>query len=308
MRDLAWACFSPVLLNTGPLAQDKHSVVDCAPALTPARRQWLDALDRRPEALLEHLSHGKSRRLGIYFEQLWHFFLDQDSAFELLAHNLAVRDQGRTIGEFDLIYWCHERRRHFHLELAVKFFLSWRRQTTDGRASHWDEWLGPNSRDRLDLKLGQLLERQARLGEHPAARAVVAGLGIADLAREVAIKGYLFQALEDPLPAPVGFAPGNPLQQWLRLRSLADYLEALEATRFTLVPKALWLTPVVPGEQTETFNRSTLREKLQSLHLANPRARLVAAVGDGGDEIRRFFVTPDDWPDTVNKTSPMENV
>jgi hypothetical protein len=296
VRDLAWACFSPTLLHSRQMADDGENVDDCGLALTPARLQWLTQLDCEPEPLLEHLSRKPSTRLGIYFERLWHFFLEQDPGTELLAHNLPVRDHGRTLGEFDVIYWCHQRRRHFHLELAVKFYLGWRQQTSCEPASLWREWLGPNSRDRLDLKLEQMLQRQIRLGRHPLAREQLAALGIPDMAQEIAIKGYLFQSLCDPLPPPFGHNPRSPLRHWLPVGALRLQLRNLPAERFLELSKELWLAPVQINDEGDLLSRSALDERLQSQLTSQPRSRLIAGVDGAGLELCRFFVTANDWP------------
>lgn len=295
VRDLAWACFSPALLRIGQVADDGHNVADCEFALTLPRRRWLEQLDARPAALLAHLATNASGRLGIYFERLWHFFLAEDPAVDLVAHNLPVRTAGRTLGEFDCLYWCRERRRYFHLELAVKFFLSHRRATTTGSVSHWNEWLGPNSSDRLDLKLAQLLQHQARLGELPEARTQLAALGIGELAQEIAFKGYLFQSLADPLPPPFGFNPGHRLRHWLAIDGLAPYLQGLDSTAFTVLDKPSWLSPAL-ARPDNILDRAHLLKRLQSLLADDRRARLVAALDARGREVRRFFVTPAHWP------------
>ena len=122
VRDLAWSCFAPPLIRVQQAAPDSN-VRDCTPELSAQRRQWLEHLDRDPSALLEYLATRSSRRLGIYFESLWQFFLREDPDFELVAHNLPVHDGTRTLGEFDCIYFCKTRERFIHLELAAKFFL-----------------------------------------------------------------------------------------------------------------------------------------------------------------------------------------
>jgi hypothetical protein len=207
-----------------------------------------------------------------------------------------VRSRERTLGEFDIIYWCRERQRHFHLELAVKYYLGWRRRTTREPASHWSEWLGPDARDRLDRKMAQLLQHQARLGLHPLAIEQLCALGIQDLAQEVALKGYLFQSLADPLPPPVGFNPELALARWLPLNELESRLEAMAAERFLLPVKTRWLTPVQAGPEDIFLSRATLAQRLQSVLAEGGRARLVAAIGATGTEVCRFFVTANDWP------------
>tara|TARA_R110001599_G_scaffold353883_1_gene602250 strand:+ start:39487 stop:40443 length:957 start_codon:yes stop_codon:yes gene_type:complete len=296
VRDLAWTCFSPGLLHSWQLADEGQNVTDCGLFLTPARRRWLAQLDNEPRVLLEALTQKPVKRLGLYFEQLWHFFLEQDPDTTLIAHNLAVRDQGRTLGEFDVIYWCHSRQRHFHLELAVKFYLGWRQHTSFELASQWREWLGPSSQDRLDLKLEQLLRRQIRLSAQPQARELLAELGVGTPAREIAIKGYLFQSLIDPLPPPFGYNPQCPLQHWIPVDKLATQLPELQTDRYLLLAKLRWLSPAQATDEDEILNRTELVERLQSLLASNPRSRLVAGVSAAGLELCRFFVTPGDWP------------
>jgi uncharacterized protein len=299
VRDLAWACFSPPLLCAAQMADAAANVADCRPQLTSSRRDWLARLDSDPQPLLAHLAGNSNHRLGVYFERLWHFFLEQDQAFDLVAHNLAVRDGGATLGEFDVIYWCNERQRHCHLELAVKYFLGSRTRTSNASESRWCDWLGPNTRDRLDLKLRQLLGRQTVLGQHPRARTLLRELGIGDMAREIAFKGYLFQRHDAPLPPPRGFNSQLAFCQWLPLRALPQFLVATPAGQFHLLPRMRWLSPVQACSGEQFLGRSTLRERLQSL----ASTQLVAAVDDEGRETCRFFVTPDDWPANDGQTS-----
>lgn len=299
VRDLAWACFSPPMLHAQQLADDGQNVADCGLALTPARRLALEQLDRDATPLLAHLAQRPSHRLGIYFEQLWHFFLASDPDLELIAHNLPVQDNGRTLGEFDCIYYCRERRRHFHLELAVKFFLGYRQETRDEPASHWHEWLGPNTDDRLDRKIAQLFQRQIRLGDTVAGRRQLATLGISQLAREVQIQGCLFQPASDPLPPPFGFNPEHRLGRWLSIGQLEPYLEALGAERFQLLHKIQWLGPAPLNQLEPVYSRATLAKSLHSHFTTSSRARLVAAMGPADVETSRFFVTPVNWPGNI---------
>lgn len=301
VRDLTWACFSPTILHAGELAQAGQLVADCGLALTPARRGWLELLDRDPTRLKDHLCQQRSHRLGVYFEHLWHFFLEQDPTIELLAHNLPVRDQGKTLGEFDCIYFCHERQRHFHLELAVKFFLGYRQGTGSETPSHWREWLGPNSRDRLDLKVAHLMQHQIELGEHPCARELLDTLGIPALNKEVAIKGYLFQPITGTLPPPQAFNSASRLEQWLPIGQLAQYLVNAESSQYLLLPKNCWLAPARSAPQTQPLDPEALRQTLQSHFSQDSRAQLVAGLDQSGREHHRFFVTGKDWPQSCGQ-------
>jgi hypothetical protein len=308
VRDLAWACFSPSLLITQELlthnspahtlADNGQPVTGCGLALTPTRRTWLEALDRDARTLLEHLSKQRSHRLGVYFEHLWHFFLAQDPATDLVAHNLPIHHRGKTLGEFDCIYFCRERRRHFHLELAVKFFLSHRQATTDESASQWSEWLGPNTEDRLDRKIEHLMQRQIKLGDNPVAREQLRSLGILELEREVEIKGYLFQSSVDPLPPPQGFNPARHLNQYVGLSLLSAHLDELDRGStygYSTLPRAQWLSSACI-DMGMVLSREQLTSSLNKQMDTDQRPQLVAAFDKAGKETQRFFVTPTQWP------------
>ena len=297
VRDLAWACFSPPLMDTARLAGDQADVENCGFTLTPMRRAWLENLDRDASPLLTHLSVLHSRRLGVYFESLWHFFLAQDPEVELVAHNLPVTSDGRTLGEFDCIYFCRRRQRHVHLELAVKFYLGWRDAPDKVSVSDWSDWLGPELRDRLDLKISHLLQRQIRLGEREPARQLLHKLGIHDLQREIEIKGYLFRPFRVSLPPPAAFNPGRALNNWLPLGTLPEWHRELAAPQYLPLPRPEWLAPARLSGDRSAIAPGELRDKLEALLGKYGRPQLVAALDDQGMEVNRFFVTGPGWPE-----------
>lgn len=296
VRDLAWACFSPPLLHTQALAGADESVSNCGLALTPQRSAWLESLDRNPERLLQHLALHPTRRLGIYFEQLWHFFLTEDPSVELLAHNLPVRENGRTLGEFDIIYQCKQRECSIHLELAVKYFLGYEQQHDNEPSTPDQAWIGPNARDRLDLKIDHLLQRQIKLGQSPRAVELLSDLGIGEMRREVEIKGYLFNSMTDPLPAPRGFNTCCQMAQWLPVSSLDIYLQQLPDSTYCVLPRALWLSPAMHQLAPAQHTASALLLQLEQHFREHSRPQLVAALGHDGQENKRFFVTAVQWP------------
>ncbi|WP_187275781.1 DUF1853 family protein [Parahaliea aestuarii] len=291
VRDLFWACFSAPLMLNEQLPGVSAPVTNTAFTLSTQRQRWLQTLDTNPAPLLEHLEQNAATRLGLYFEALWHFFLAQDSEVDLLAHNLPVREGGRTLGEFDCIYYCHRRQQPVHLELAVKFYLQRR-----GGSSTWQDWLGPNSRDRLDLKLQRLLEHQSQLSRLPAGRAQLASIGIDDPLPEVEMKGYLFQHFREEGAGPPGFNPGRRLQQWCHHREV-EALLAGSGEHHRILPRLQWLAPLFgPDSSASALEAGALLRRL-STHFAGPgSAQLVAAYDHKGIETRRFFVCSDQWP------------
>ena len=298
MRDLAWTCFSAPLVHIGQLAGAKGTISAYVPQFTHDRQRRLEQLDEDPTALLQHLSVRPTHRLGVYFEQLWHFFLQQDPETELIAHNLAVHDGGRTIGEFDCIVYDKQSRCHVHLELAVKFFLGVQQPATDkpiaGSALHW---LGPDKKDRLATKLDQLLLRQIMLSDAPAAKSILHELGIADITRRIALKGYLFQPVRDPLPVPPGYNAACPLSCWVTLNQLQHHCATSGANTFAILPKRRWLSPAQCDTSAEKLHRHELNVAVAQKLGADDYPLLVAALDGSGKESSRFFVTQPDWPD-----------
>lgn len=284
-------------MHSHELADADQNIANCELHLSPAREQWLRELDRQPESLQRHLSTLHNKRLGLYFESLWHFFLHQDPHVDLLAHNLAVRTPQKTVGEFDCLYYCHQRERHFHLELAVKYYLSQRSHTTEEPSSHWYEWLGPNNKDNLNRKISHLTQHQIQLGDHPAAQAALQQLGIAELSKEIEIKGYLFQSQSDPLPAPYAFNHQRHLCHWVTVDQLIPFLQERHYSHYSILDKTHWLA----GARSEACRASSiptqsLVAQLSSWFLKDNRPQLIAAFGAEGVEQERFFVTGPDWP------------
>ncbi|MFK8049495.1 MAG: DUF1853 family protein [Halioglobus sp.] len=300
VRDLAWACFDPPLVDTGILSAGVVS--NCALLLTPERERALEQLDANPTPLIDHMAKLRSHRLGIYFESLWHFFLEHDPAVDLIVHNLPIRSDGKTIGEFDCIYFCHHRKRHVHLELAVKFFLGVAdasdnpTNTEPAHSSELNQWWGPECQDRLDLKVRHLLDRQIILSEHSAAKLRLAEFGIESLDREVEIKGYLFQPQDNPILPPVGYVGASIPDQWVHLKNLVEHSNKLEATHFKHLPKFEWLSPRVETETAHLLSASELNQKMLHHFESESRPQLVSTLNEAGVECGRFFVVGNVWP------------
>jgi len=268
-------------------------IADCDLPLTPARQSWLERLDRDASPLLAHLAANPARRLGLYFESLWHFFLRENPETELIASNLPVHDAGRTLGEFDVIYFCHRRGAHFHLELAVKYYLGVREPLPGMTAA--PAWVGPDARDRLDIKLPHMLERQSALARHPAARTVLKELGIAQPASEVVLRGYLFQPAGQALPLPHGHNPHSTSGHWTALSGL-DRCTAGDGVRYLPLQRLRWLAPALLTAADRPLEAAALTRHLAERFAAGARPVLVAALNEAGEETSRFFVVPDAWP------------
>lgn len=303
VRDLAWAIFSPALVTRFSFHPSGSGIENFQPILSGQRSSWLTALDRNPDPLLQSLSDLKSTRLGIYFEALWRYFIATDPQLELLAANVPVSESGKTLGEFDLIIFDRTRGEHLHIELATKYYL--RVEGYSGNAAEaLSDWLGPNSRDRLNLKVDRLLTHQVTLSGRPQARKLLRDLNVHKLTRAVALKGCLFYpqvnagALSIP---PDELNPHHPRGHWLRHNDLhtiidsADYWHVLERPR--------WLSPALLADENLTglLDRPAL-EKFILDYFSQPHARpqMLCAMQkcrEGMVECARYMVTQTAWPE-----------
>lgn len=302
VRDLAWACFAPPLILTSQL-ETSGRVEDCRFALDTQRLAWLEQLDREPGPLLAWLEERRSHRLGLYFEALWQFFLRHDSRCELLAHNLPVHDGNRTLGEFDCLYRCLERGETVHLELAVKYYLC-----TGGPADGdgLAQWLGPDARDRLDLKIDHLLQRQLSLGDTAAAQHTLAQLGIEPTRREAAVRGYLFGRTGNTPPP--GFNPEQHLHRWLTRAELDGIDQPDPQDRFLILPKMRWLSQAQRLAHEDALDAAQLTTALAGHFSGGDYPALVVALDAGGIERERFFVTGNDWPGRAESSQPARSL
>lgn len=161
IRDLAWLLTSPAMFDgiLGPY-RDLAPTFDQT-ALSVWLREQEQHLDRNPSYCADIL-RANHRRLGLYAEALLRFYWqhgarDGVSREKLLAHNLQLKHKQQTIGECDFILKSDDDT-YIHTELAVKFYLRKKRHD-----NQWASWVGPNTIDRLDLKLDRMLSHQLHL-------------------------------------------------------------------------------------------------------------------------------------------------
>lgn len=181
-RDLQW-----VLQHTPILRDHRHDHARWigSKCLRTLRTAHADAIEAIPDALLQP-ARGESRS-GRYFEALLVALIKADPQLELLAHDLQVQDERRTIGAFDLLVRRPESPAVVHLELAFKQYLH-----RGGDPANTEHWVGPRGRDRLDRKMRHMQGHQLKLGSTHAGRAVLESMGITGVTPHALMAGWLF--------------------------------------------------------------------------------------------------------------------
>ncbi|HTH59217.1 MAG TPA: DUF1853 family protein [Paraburkholderia sp.] len=301
VRDLAWLLFSPDLLRplpAAPLAKPWES-----PQEADAVAAWLASLDRDAHALHRALAASRLTRLGRYAEELLGWFLLQSPFATLVAANVALRRGGRTLGECDFLVET-SRGRRLHWELAVKCYL----HVGDGRGLLSD-FVGPNLRDRFDLKLSHLLDHQLRL----SAREEFAVLGHpGPWLAQMFVKGWLFYPAAsttgvDASPDPAELAPGHLRGWWVTHADWPAFADSQAAAGWSVLPRLDWLAPrrldaqPVVDPSVDSIAPPTTPQRLAERIVRSNEPVMVAAFpahaeSGGYREQSRGFVVPDDWP------------
>ncbi len=308
LEDLLWSVSSARLftaLPTLPLYDFAR-----APAIATIQ-QWLNN-DQFSERIGAHFQPLKSTRLGIYYEGLWRFLLQNSHDYDLLAHNLQVIDGANTVGEFDFLYRQAGCADVIHMETAVKFYLGVPQAKGEAgespvSGSPWNHWVGPGLKDRLDKKLQQLANKQLRLAQRSTAQAVLAACGISTPVKpQLEMAGRFFYPLAD-MPAPQGSNPSHERGLWLSLTQLQQHRHWLaKGCVLRKLDRNEWFAPVTT---TLIDNREGAKNCLAVDDFID---HLLAQLPDknrfqpfqcvqlqtGGatpHEHSRFFVVPDNW-------------
>ncbi|MDD1784408.1 DUF1853 family protein [Enterovibrio sp. ZSDZ35] len=158
-RDLAWI-------------RDASSVVALEPSLCVPHDFWSHLPDISPTPY-----HG-GHRIGFYYQWLIQQCLSASKDHQIVAEEIQVEDEGRTIGAVDFVVKNGSNDLE-HWEVAIKFYLAF-----------GDDWHGPNAKDTLSKKLAKMLNQQLALTTTEAYQRTYPDLPITK--RKLLMQGRLF--------------------------------------------------------------------------------------------------------------------
>jgi len=290
VRDLLWSLYSPPIITASPTG---------TPWVT---NYWFDELilelfeplgelDEDPSPLLQRISKNKDRRLGRIFETLLAYAFDLSRRFELLARNVPIREQGRTLGELDFLVRDTVLDQTLHLEVAVKFYLGI--NTGPGEQI----WIGPDPSDRLSYKKTGM-EKQLELVRSPATHQWLEEQDmIIDDSLSI-MKGRLFHPLSVPheSPQPTWINPGHLRGWWSSVERFLDYQET-DNLLWVIVDKSDWLSPLTPNDDITPLSQDELSITLSQNGLFDrvfSQPVCIAGLKEGYESERGFLV-PDSW-------------
>lgn len=284
IRDLAWSLWGPALLiHSAPYGE-----IENRQSPFPIDESWLQQLDKQPEPLLTYLKQKNTHLLGTYFEALWQFYFSHHPSFKHCICNLQVFDDNKTLGEFDVLV-TNQQNQNFHIELTCKFYLEWQ----DSQCNTL--WLGPNCKDRLDIKFHKTSSHQLPLFN-----------------TEMGQKAHKQQATNSLPSQQFAIWRGNvfPSNCWLRIQELNNH-PTLDAERnnqnrlWFLAAKSLWLSPVIQ-ERKKLLTYEQMQQQVTAhfdeKNIGNKPHALMLISLDYNTENQQwqqqqcFFIMPNNWP------------
>ncbi|MGH1485954.1 MAG: DUF1853 family protein [Cellvibrionaceae bacterium] len=260
-RDLAWAlCSQPLFSSLPDFPENCLSQDYIDGGVLP----WLEAVDKHPETLFSHLSEQRSTRLGIYFEQLLSYYFEHYPRFELLAKNLQVNGAKRTLGEFDFIVYDKVYKEVIHIEAAVKFYVGHENYNRTIKKNDplydWHNWIGPNQKDSLAIKMRHLKDHQLALGTTTEGKAALATLiDIKEsMSSRLLVCGrfYLPQHAQITLPQYANTHKYNAF--WMSSNDFIHHFSDKKKS-YCLLPRQYWLSPILAEDIEE--NRLAIYSK-----------------------------------------------
>ncbi|MCU7698528.1 DUF1853 family protein [Acinetobacter sp. AYS6] len=182
----------------------------------------LEELDQSPEPLIQFLSRLKSTRLGLRFEHLLWFWLQEDQyhPYQLLGHSIQKIEGAKTLGELDFLILNKESQKIEHWEVALKYYLG-------EEDLNLEQWIGLNRQDTLSKKLYHFTNKQFQFSE---------ALNFEIQNRFAVLKGQLY------LPLDLNFQQSLP--DWINLkRRLGYWGTIIPQSSFYRLERQEWLCP-----------------------------------------------------------------
>jgi hypothetical protein len=225
-------------------------------------------------------------RVGPYFESIVELWLHLLDGWDVLATNLTVFKERQTLGAFDLIVRGPDGEIE-HWELAIKFYLG------VSNIGDWNDWLGPNQRDRLQKKMNRMMHHQLPLSSRPEGVEALRLAGIPPIQQKRAlVLGAFFTEWETGDGAPEG-AFQKAQGRWVERGSLPQLLAGHSGSRWFKRVKPNWLGDI-HGE--EGISRDDVLLASESDRRPEMWSQLEPKEGTGvWTEIQRWFFVPDGW-------------
>ncbi len=281
------------ILSLPPLLLKPNETPDLADFTLFPSKQFIQSVlnrtERHPQLWEPLANYASQRALGRYFERFVLTTLRYGFPHHQISSNVQL-PQKPSIGELDFVISSFAQT--LHLEVAIKFYLFLPSKDPTNA-----NFYGSQLRDRLDLKLDKLIQKQLR---HEIPVDVSSPIATATLRRVLWLTGMLCYPVKDylnqnfPNFTAMGLNPTHRKGWWSHVGDLSQAFAADERL-FLPLTKHQWLDPldhVLLGDVTDLILQE---DDLQSLK----EPQFVLRFAEDGRKLDRGFIAPHLWASEI---------
>ncbi|WP_196893559.1 DUF1853 family protein [Aureivirga marina] len=217
-------------------------------------------------------------RLGKLVEKfVLHQLKTEQENIEVLAENIQINKNKITLGEIDCI--LKQKETPIHVEIAYKFYL----YDPNKSENEIENWIGPNRRDSLLLKLQKMQEKQFPLlfKEETKNQLEYLNLNFEKIEQKVIFKGQLYVPANSDLD--LKLLENNRVEGfYYRISELKKYKEA----KFYIPKKIDWL--LEPTANVNWINFIEFQGKINEFH--QEKSAPLCWMKTRNSEIHKIFV------------------
>ncbi len=229
---------------------------------------------------LNDLEHPRNSVLGKRMESFFEIAIRNSSKYELIASNIQIIKEKRTIGELDFLVFDNERLKPLHIELVYKLYVY------DPELSpEKNKWIGPNRRDSFSEKLQKLNSRQFPLLYSQEALSYLDDLNLnsVEIEQQLCFKAQLYLPANSEYHHSGLINPDCLTGNWLTLEDFKN--SGCKQNLFFSPGKRDWSCD--PSSNSEWYSYDDLLDSVQQL-FEKKKAPLVWMKTE--NSIHRFFI------------------
>ncbi len=221
--------------------------------------------------------------LGKYAEFLFGEGLKANADFTLLAQNLQINADHKTVGEIDFLLQSISKGKYYHVEFAQKYYLKtiYKNQI---------RFLGPSTKDWLEKKMEKMTLQQLTLTDK-FKNLLPKNFSKFNFEKKIIIKGSLFLPLEEYSPEKASLAMG----WWANYAVLKDYFNGSDFYFKAIYNRKDWIFPFDAKEKV--YTASSLYKELNNSPLTQ-NGLMVVRYDKKNTVIDRGFLMRPDWPNS----------
>lgn len=207
---------------------------------------------------LKSLDHPRNSVLGKRMESFFELAIKHSNRYQIIASNLQVIQNKKTIGEIDFLLRDLQNSKILHVELVYKLYVF-----DDTFSSDMAKWIGPNRKDSLPEKMEKLQVKQFPLLYREETKKYLKTLEIdpRQIEQQLCFKAQLFYP-ENPNHAASSIVNPECFRgKWINLKEFQKLDES--NFRFFLPKKKFWSSSV--DSNLEWLDRNEILEECLKL-------------------------------------------